>query len=143
MKTKIDYYLIPEAQERAKLYFACRIAEKAFMQKYKVYLHVSSQEQADLLNDLLWTFKDISFLPHNIVGAGDASIQIGFSEPPADDTDVLINLTETVPEFFAKFVRVIEIVGQNPTMQEKARANYRYYKDQGLSINTNDLRKSK
>ena len=141
MKPRIDYYLIPEQTEKAKASFACRIIEKAFQQKNSIYAHTSSSTAAHDFDALLWTFKDISFIPHNLIGEGNSDIQIGSGENDIPTQDILINLSLYVPDFFTKFKRIIEIVPQAPEAQQQARKNYKFYQNQGHTINTHDLRK--
>lgn len=143
MKTRIDYYLIPETTEREKRTFACRLIEKAFSQHHHLYIHTASAAEANLFNDLLWTFRDISFLPHSMIGEKPAPIQIGFETPSLEQYDILINLNSSVPPFFSRFERIIEIVPDDPELQKQSRVHYRYYKDQDCTINTHDLRKTR
>ena len=58
-------------------------------------------------DELLWTFGDGSFVPHDTVTAADAPcdapVALTTGSLPADHTDVLVNLGNGVPASFEKF----------------------------------------
>ncbi len=144
MAPRIDFYIIPEKTSQAALMFACRLVEKAYNNKNTSYIYVEDEARAQQINDLLWTFRDISFIPHDLVGNNSTSlpIQIGFGQhEPEIIPDILFNLTSGVPEFSTKFNRIIEIAPQEPSWQNSARQNYRHYQAQDFTINNHDLRK--
>ena len=51
---------------------------------------------------------------------------------PAGERQLLINLSPSVPPWFAQFERVIELVTEENKRQ--ARANYSYYKERGYPL---------
>ncbi len=139
---KIDFYLLPEAQPNAHLQFACRITEKAYKQKHRIYLHTETEAEAHQLDELLWTYRDDSFLPHNLYGDGPEPappIQVGFQSTPEKHRDILINLSHQVPAFHTQFARILEIVAHIPAAQEFARERYRFYRTHNFTINTHKL----
>ncbi len=144
MIPRVDFYIIPEKTTQDSLLFTCRLIEKAYQNKNQCFIYVEDEACAQQLNDLLWTFRDISFIPHEIIGSNTSNlpIQIGYRQnEPKEISDILFNLTSSVPEFSAKFNRIIEIAPQEPTWQNSARINYRHYQNNGLTINNHDLRK--
>jgi len=139
MSKRVDFYLLKEQKPEARYHFACRLIEKAYKNGHQIFINTSTQHEANALDDLLWTFKDESFLPHCIAGEGaEAPIEIAFNSEPGESDDVLINLAENIPEFFKNFKRVIEIVPGDKEFKSKAREHYRYYKEQGCELNTHD-----
>ncbi len=139
---KIDFYIIPESDAKTRLLFACRLIEKAYQNKHRIYIHTENQQEAHQLDELLWTYREDSFLPHNLYGEGPdpaPPIQIGYSVVPEKQRDILLNLNKQVPEFFTNFNRVLEIVSSDATLQAISREHYRYYKTQGHEINTHKL----
>jgi DNA polymerase-3 subunit chi len=140
--TRIDFYLIPEANNAARLNVACRLIEKAYKLRHRVYIQVNNQIEAFQLDELLWTYRDDSFLPHNLYGEGPLPappIQIGFNGPPEKQRDILINLSQSIPEFYTQFTRVLELVTSDPVAQTTAREHYRTYRTQGHDITTHKL----
>ena len=108
---RVDFYVTEEAGDAARLRLACRIAEKACLAKQKVVCYADAA-LLPRLDELLWTFADGSFVPHDTVtreGAScDAPVALTTGPLPADHADVLINLGNSVPPFFEKFARVAE-----------------------------------
>lgn len=140
--TRIDFYLIPESGEKARMNFVCRLIEKAYKLRHRIYIHVENQTDAHQLDEFLWTYRDDSFLPHNLYGEGPEPtppIQIGFTAAPEKQRDILINLSKQIPDFYSQFTRVIELVTTDPDVQTTAREHYRVYRAKGHEINTHKL----
>ncbi|MCE3238883.1 MAG: holC [Gammaproteobacteria bacterium] len=136
---KIDFYLIPDQSEKERLLFACRFIEKVYKEQQRVYIHTETQTLAHQLDELLWTYREDSFLPHDIrhkERLPTSPIQIGFNATPEEQWDVLINLSTNVPEFYPQFMRVVELVSEDPIVQTAARERYKLYRMQGHTINT-------
>ena len=107
-----------------------------------MYIHMPDQTLAERLDDLMWTFRQNSFVPHALlpVGPEDRSpILIGWREPPQSATQVLINLTDQVPEFFQNFDRVLEVVDQEPEVLQHSRTRFKHYREQGLKPGAHKL----
>lgn len=145
--TRIDFYLLPEADADARTRFACRLAHKAWQQSHRVYLHTSDAEEAVALDELLWTLPRGGFLPHGLWQPGAepvpaekrAPVLIGHGHEPADCDDVLINLTSEVPPFFERFERVAEIVVQAPDIRTAGRTRFRFYRERGYPLHHHDM----
>lgn len=139
---KIDFYLIQSSAATASLAFACRLIEKVYKQQHRIYVHAENEKVAHQLDELLWTYREDSFLPHHLYGEGPEPappIQIGFNVIPEKQRDILLNLSNTVPEFYLQFTRVLELVPHDKTAQEYARARYRHYRTAGYNITTHKL----
>jgi len=52
---------------------------------------------------------------------------------------LLINLGQDIPPGFARFQRVIEIVGRSEEDKTPARSRFKFYRDRGYEINRHDL----
>ncbi len=142
--TQVDFYILNDSQPGALPLFTCRLTEKAYMQGHQVYIHAASDGQLRHLDELLWTFRDGSFLPHKIHdpesgNAGEQPILLGRAVEPEGPGDVLLNLAEEVPVFFSRFNRVAELVGGDDSQIAAARNRYRFYKDRGYTLNTHNL----
>lgn len=142
---KIDFYILNEVSLESAYAFVCRLIDKAYQQHHRIYLNTNSNEEANLLDDMLWTFRDTSFIPHARIGITVdhevPPVQIGFDQHPHGQEDILVNITTTVPFFFNHFKRVIEIVPQDQKSKEYAREKYRTYKEKGCELITHDLTK--
>ncbi len=65
---RVDFYILPGDAPAARDQLGCRLAEKACKMGHKVYLHTESEAHARRLDELLWTFRAGSFLPHALLG---------------------------------------------------------------------------
>lgn len=141
--THIDFYVLKQPRSDA-LRFACRLTEKAFTSGHRVYIDAIDTEQARQLDELLWTFSDISFVPHGRCAAGRLTseaepVSIGDGCPPDELTDVLLTLRPDAPEYFSRFERVLEIVPGDPEGRARARQRYRFYQDHGVRVETHHV----
>jgi DNA polymerase-3 subunit chi len=65
--------VLGDADKDAALRTACDITQKAWSEGLHVYVLSSSAEEASRMDNLLWTFRQDSFVPHELWhGAGDA-----------------------------------------------------------------------
>jgi DNA polymerase-3 subunit chi len=134
MTERVDFYILNEHTDNGRLLLACRLAEKAYNLQHKVYIHSAGEAQAQLLDDLLWTFRQNSFIPHSLypaVPADRSPVLIGWHPDPAVEADVLLNLGENIPVFFESFARVIELVDQNEAVLSQSRQRFRLYRERG------------
>lgn len=139
--TRVDFYLLSTADETARLRVVCRLADKIFGLGQQLHIHTADAEQERSLDRLLWTFQDISFLPHRLTGAESAvvPISLGHDGTPAAGGDVLINLAPDTPHFFSRFERVAEIVDEQPEVRAAGRTRYRFYRDRGYPLQHHQL----
>ncbi len=139
---KIDFYLIQTTSEQERLNFACRLIEKIYKQQRRIYIHTENQTAAHHLDELLWTYRNDSFLPHHLIGEGPdpvPPIQIGYNTLHPKQHDILMNLSSSVPEFYKQFSRVLELITENPDITSLGRERYRLYRSQGCNITTHKL----
>jgi DNA polymerase-3 subunit chi len=140
--TRVDFYILQDSRPNAAQLFACKLTEKAYKQGRKVYINTASGKQLKQLDELLWTFRDGSFLPHGCYAgedSGEQPILLGHAIEPDGPSDVLVNLANDIPTFFSRFDRVAELVGSDDAQREAARERFRFYKDRGYTMNTHKL----
>lgn len=149
--TQVDFYILPESSDHARLTLACRLTDKAIQQRLDVFLLADTEGEARQLDELLWTFAQNSFLPHRLAweldAAADEPILIGcrergMTETAANETqrwDLIVNLTPEVPETFSRYQRLAEIVDADPGRRDYGRVRYRYYRDRGYELKTHQL----
>lgn len=137
---QVDFYILAGSSVNARHVFACRLAEKAYQLGHKVYVYTASAPEATLMDELLWTFRAGSFLPHAVYPTTEEpypSVLVGCTEGPAHHSDVLINLTQEVPPFFDRFARVAELVDDQT--KQAARERFRIYREQGYPPETHNI----
>ena len=137
---RVDFYLLSDESGMYK--FACIMASKAWSAGNHVYMYTETEDTAKKLDDLLWTFRDISFVPHEIYNEtenNEAPITIGFGDHFPNHSQVMINLDYKIPEFAEKFSRIIEIVENNEKNKEIARQRYRQYKESKYELYNHNI----
>lgn len=142
MPTRVTFYVLDAADPAARLPFACRLAEKAWKLGHRVHAHVDGAAEATRLDDLLWTFRQGSFVPHEIVVAGTtpaAPVTIGADAALAPPADLLINLAGDVPDGFERYARVAEIVDGSDASRQAGRERHRRYKAAGVAPETHQV----
>ena len=139
--SRVDFYVLSATGEIARQRFACRLAEKAYRLDNRVHIHVADPEAARRIDDLLWTFRDGSFVPHELQGAGEAEapVTIGCDAPVALQCDLLINLDDSVPDGVGSFPRVAEVVTSDDECKSLSRQRFVAYRDQGHTLETHNL----
>ncbi len=138
--TKVDFYVLPEATSDARWLFACKLAEKVQRMGMRVLITVDSEADARKLDELLWTFKPESFVPHQLINGGKpAPVEITFGDQAGDHQGLLLNLSNTIPAWFSRFERVSEVVIQEQQMLATSRERYSFYKSRGYPIETRKL----
>ena len=140
---RIDFYVLGASGDRSRLQFACRLAAKAYRLKNTVHIQTADQRVAEQLDELLWTFDDGSFIPHELAGANsgepEAPITIGKERSPRKQTDLLINLAEQVPAEYDTIPRVAEIVTADEESRRESRKRYAQYREMGHTLDTHKL----
>ena len=140
---RVDFYILAQPDERARQVLACKLAEKAWRLDNSVYIHAPSHADAEKLDELLWTFRDGSFVPHGLAGQSDGTeaspIVIGSATDNVQARALLINLCDEIPPFAEGFPRVAELVTSDENCRQLSRQRYSVYRDQGHDMNTHNL----
>lgn len=143
MSLKTVFYLLQDQSLKARDLYACRLIEKAYNNKRKVYIHTVNFDEAQLLDKQIWTFRDISFIPHeiyntNVNATNPPPIVIGYNATPnaTEYNDVLINFALEIPKFYNQFQHIIEVVPNEDNLRASARKRYQYYQKQGCKMET-------
>jgi DNA polymerase-3 subunit chi len=138
--TRVVFYLSPEETEEARWRTACRLIDKAYRQGFSLYAHLSTAEEVQQFDDLLWTFKEDAFIPHSVYGTRpEFPVHVGYNQPALDKNMILVNLTPVIPDFHAQSQHIIEVVRQEPAARELGRKHYRFYRDQGYTLESHTL----
>ena len=140
---RIDFYVLSQSGEQAKHVFACRLAEKAYKLDNTVHIHARDQATAARIDELLWTFRDGSFVPHELAGlTSDTSaspISIGCDPAIAEPRDLLINLADDIPACAGAFPRIAELVTSDAESRQVSRRRFAAYRDQGHDLDTHNV----
>lgn len=140
--TRIDFYILSETARSNRFQLACKLTDKAYQAGHRVCIHVSSESDLNQMNELLWTFNEQSFIPHDNPQHqpnSETPVIMTTSLNETEEHDVLINLTDDVPACFSQFERLLEPVDTNDQCRMASRERYRYYRDCGYTINNHEI----
>ncbi len=141
--SRVDFYILASAGEPSRHKFACRLAEKAYRLKNTVHIHTSNRQQAEVFDELLWTFRDGSFVPHEVLGvpgrSTGAPVTIGYEETGIGMQDLLINLTDEIPDMASSFPRVAELVTSDEQSRQSSRKRFVHYRELGAELETHNI----
>ena len=157
----VTFYILSTAHETDRLLFICRLLEHCYANAPLTVVETTTQHTAEQLNQLLWTYRDDSFLPHAIYGELPILqattidqpmlttpimpfIYLIYTEPPMVDPtrlshlaiDKLINLSLTMPMLYTACKEIIEIVYEEPHAKQLARQRFRQYRKQHCDLKT-------
>ena len=145
--TEVDFYVMDKAtDDDGLLRAACRLVHTVWKHEKRVYVLSTTDHEADRLDELLWTFTQDSFLPHERLQDSQGSnpapvtcVLIGTTTQLEPVPDLLINLGAPVPEWFTQCARVMEFVAFDPQSKAEGRQRYRAYREQGVPLRTHEI----
>lgn len=141
--SQISFYVLSASGEVARQQFACRLAEKAYRMEKRVHIQAASREAANKLDNLMWTFRQGSFVPHEILKDADtpplSPVTIGFAATVQEGCDLYINLVDEIPESVSSFPRIAEIVTTDEEVKLQSRSRFAHYRSDGHTLETHTL----
>src|ERR1700760_2614490 len=133
---RVDFYVLEEASSAGRLKLACRLAEKAYLAAQVALVWHTDPRELKEFDDLLWTFMDGSFVPHEMLGAGtsvdETPVLLSAGTPPPRTVDIIINLAPEVPACLGQTRRVAEIIDGDDSRRRAGRARFKAYRDLGI-----------
>ncbi len=116
-KTNVFFIELPNSN---KLKFVCDITEFFYNQKHSLAIYVHDQKSAIQIDQLLWTWKQDSFIPHSRSAEQDNTpVTIYTSGDEFIDTDILIQFDPIHPDKLPRFSYVIDFA----ELYDKTRLN--------------------
>jgi DNA polymerase III subunit chi len=142
---RVDFYVLEESSPSARLKLACRLAEKAYLAAQTALVWHTDADELRTFDDMLWTFMDGSFVPHEMLGSGtpgnEAPVLLSAGTAPSQDVDIIINLAAEVPTAcLARTRRVAEIIDGDDTRRRAGRARFKTYRDLGIQPASHNIR---
>ena len=136
--TRVDFHFNAEN----RLQHCCRLIRKIYRAGQKVVVFDNSPVHLAKLDQTLWTFSQLEFIPHVMASSAEAletPVLLACEPVEFPHHDVLVNLSPNPPEFFSRFERLIELVSTDESDRERARGRWRFYKERGYPIASHDL----
>jgi DNA polymerase-3 subunit chi len=128
----------------SKLDYTCRLLRKAVASGSRVLVIVGPHE-LPVLDVSLWGVAPTDFVAHCVQGTEGFVLQnspVLLASSMANTLEwkqVLVNLTDVVPEGFDRFERVIEVVSTDSDDRDLARIRWKHYSALGYQIKRHDL----
>jgi DNA polymerase-3 subunit chi len=116
---------------------ACRVLRKAHLAGARVVVH-APQAELQQLDQMLWSFDALSFVPHVRLRAGERPAAAQARTPvwlvddvaSVPDRQVLLNLGSDMVDGWQSFARVIEVVPAQEQASTAARRRWRRYAEE-------------
>lgn len=142
----ISFYVLPTESVTERLLFACKLLEKAYRSGHFCYVLTASPAQSQALDDLLWTFRPGSFVPHQLFTGQlpevEQCILIGMLDAPPPWHNTLLNLSPDYPSDFLQFSRILEVLDNSEATKSAGRQHYTLYKKAGFEPTTHKIKAS-
>lgn len=138
---RADFYLIDKPRFREDpLLLVCELAKRAFGAGHLTLILTRDFEQAEAIDEYLWSFDEDSFIPHQLAGDDDDENTAVLIVPPGvevADRPMVINLRDTCAP--GQFDRVLEVVAADPAEREGSRTRWSEYKKAGIEVKKHDM----
>lgn len=127
-----------------KLAYACRFARKVLRSEARLVI-TGPDAALDQLDRMLWALGPTDFVAHARMNGDEDQVSASPVLLAADPRtsvhyEVLLNLGSSVPEGFAQFGKLIEVVSaQDESDRNAARDRWRHYAGRGYDIVRHDL----
>src|SRR3569833_1911703 len=134
---RVDFYVLQEASSVGRLKLACLLAEKAYLAAQVALVWHTDPRELKEFDELLWTFMDGSFVPHEMIAPAGSSIEdspvlLSAGTPPSRTVDIFINLAPEVPACLGQTRRVAEIIDGDDSRRRAGRVRFKAYRDLGI-----------
>lgn len=134
------FYVLATQSAQERLLFACRLIEKIYRTGQFCQVLTDTPQQSRYLDDLLWTFRAGSFIPHQVSTGGQApqvlpQVLISTFDQAQAGSKTVLNLSSQCPTA----ERIIEILDDNEATKAAGRARYRQYQVMGMEMKTHNI----
>ncbi len=143
MTERVDFYVLQSTTPKPRWIFACRLAEKAYLSDLKVAILQDDLSEAKALDELLWTFNERSFVPHELClderFDPATPVHLGLDAAKLPAVDLLLNLTDRMPDGFGRFARIAEIMDADPERRRLGRERFKSYRDLKVTMESHQI----
>ena len=139
---EVIFHHFENDDEKKQMNYVYRLIEKGYKKRFgNIYVHASTEEQAKLIDEQLWTFRQESFIPHCRLGNKNYNepITIGCEAYPDANFDVIINLSDQPEDPALEPKKIHEIVPSSEEKRSLARLKWKSYKDLKCKISSHKV----
>jgi DNA polymerase-3 subunit chi len=124
----------------------CKIIKRYFELNNTILVSSKNKILLESINKLLWTFEQLSFIPHSTDKRYDSNtniilVETGYKNDSIvkKDYNVFINLDDEVKTDYHNHEIIVELVDTNEDKKKIAREKYFYYKNNNLNVKHENL----
>jgi len=137
---RADFYVLAGSNPRDRWKFACQQVEQAFLAEERVLVWFDNADDVAKFDDLLWTFADRSFVPHEPVSAesdwDETPVLLSAGPLPPSPPQLIVNLSDQLPADAASAARIVEIIDDDAARKQAGRERFRQYRALGIEPET-------
>jgi DNA polymerase-3 subunit chi len=101
-----------------------------------VLVWLDNDTEVAAFDDLLWTFADRSFIPHETVGPAsdwdETPVLLSATREPSEPPQVIVNLATATPPGLERATRLIEIIDGDAARRQAGRERFKHYRSLGI-----------
>ncbi|MDW7709982.1 MAG: DNA polymerase III subunit chi [Deferrisomatales bacterium] len=116
----------------------CRQVEAAYEAGERVCVQAGSEAEARRLDELLWTFRDEAFVPHDLCRGelrATTPVAVGWRPGNPNDATCLVLARDAAPQEAVGFDRVVDFAPVDmPDLVALTRRRYRAFRDAGFAV---------
>ena len=144
MDKKAIFYILNAEDDTENA--VCKIIKKHYELKHAVLVSSKDKILIERINKLLWTFEQLSFIPHSTDKKYDSFtniilVETGYKNDSIlkKDYNVFINLDDEVKTDYHDHEFIVELVNAKEDKKKIAREKYLYYKNNKLNVKHENL----
>lgn len=144
MTERVDFYILKNADPRQRRLFVCRLTEKALRRDLSVVVLAASEQEVRDLDELMWSFSDLAFVPHQPYAAAepiDPITPVALVDRIGANmkADILVNMGHEVPTGLQQFSRIAEIVAGGEEELRQGRERFKIYREAKIMLETHQV----
>jgi DNA polymerase III, chi subunit len=151
--TQVKFFILKDlSSTKDRWLYACKLIEQLYNQNRKIITLLSNTQEAIEFDNLLWTFSDISFIPHQLYSSElnpNTPIIINyeiFSKLTTTHHNfknyLLINLTDTTSLSTTNINSITEIITNDELVKAAGRQRYQAYQALGNPLESFNVLKT-
>lgn len=137
---KRAYFYILNKQDDIDI-SVCKIIKKYYNKGHKILVKSDNEKFMDNINNLLWTFEQLTFIPHSTNIEYDITTPVLLYKPKhkndsitKNDYNVILNIDIELDSSDKDHEIIIEVVDHDENKKTKSREKYIYYKKNNLDV---------
>jgi DNA polymerase-3 subunit chi len=138
----IRFYTLNAADGTARFRHACALTETAYLAGERVLVWLEGAAELAQFDQLLWTFGDRAFVPHELLAADPRGAEdpVQLHAGATLDASILgagfhtlVNLRQAPNAEVLRFAQVLEVIDGDAARRAAGRERFRFYREAGIT----------